>query len=339
MCARLEPHLDVHVPSPPCMRTQGAAQSPSIPPPSYKLPRARGVSMATSAEAFGVVSPDVDKVAMEAYDGCVSWIKANLKKENQHGGKIYVDVCEFLTQGVVPQPAERACLFASLKALDEKAVAIVEATAGQSGVQALMVDHQETIPPRPVVGQPSRHNIRLWQCRFDEKGSPKGSSPTCDVFENLRRAMLTENGLNTQKYNLDVFFDKGGEPASRIEDGSISLNGGFGVVLAAYLFAIHAVNVKILDCEMRDQATLRRLLPLAKLLMKALRLSAVYDPKSDVKEQVFSCLQAKITKANSQRPNILQYLDAFELSMAGEHKQGRSKIELLTATINAHNKK
>ena len=81
--------------------------------------------------------------------------------------------------------------------LDQVAAEIARAASDSSGVQvsveALDEPHQESVPPRPVAGQASRHKLRLWQCGFDARSGLKGPSPTCDVLENLRRALLTES--------------------------------------------------------------------------------------------------------------------------------------------------
>lgn len=193
--------------------------------------------------------------------------------------------------------------------------------ASQPNVQPWI--HQMTVPARPPGGL-SRHNLLVTQMSFAVDACPRGPPGTADVLEICDRNLLTENGNQTEKYPLEVLFrSTSQQPGDPVDSWSVSLSIGFGTTMACLigLWAFFRCSDWTGDVPLgpgvQGPVTFDMLAQaFGPMLLKTIRLHAVYDPPVDTWNLIQKSLGGKIQASNRQRPNPCQMHSALSLVVA-----------------------
>lgn len=223
----------------------------------------------------------------------------------------------------------------------------VECASKNPGAQAWM--HQIAIPARPRQGV-SRHLLLVTQLAFEGKSCPRGPPGAADVLEICDRNFLSQDGNMTEKYPLEVLFDKN-NPGGVLESWSVQMSIGFGTAISCVLglwafcnyqkwlpgLTMAANTAEAAEVQLTYSAMIEAFGP---WLLKAIRLHGVWDPPSDTWSLVQKSLGGKIQAASRQRPNPAQMFSALGLLVqeAAGQQQRKPLAAVWDGVIATYNK-
>lgn len=239
-------------------------------------------------------------------------------KDPQTDDLLYVDPCSFLVDRFSAIGHKQ--LKTDLMLLHDQ---VMEGAArhfrSQGKEQETPTPSISIVPPVPSANNHSKHTLALWQLGYTEdhlvRGAP-GSNASLDV---LTSTLVSEEGLNTKKYNIDVVFslDKMAQPGSDIQPFSVCVSEGASSICGCFLLIYFVMQFELnstLSPDLWDS--------LCPLLLTNFLLHTHYEPADTLERQVQSSIANKCLAGARQRPNILNMVFAFARVASFNHGSG-----------------
>ena len=257
---------------------------------------------------------------------------------------LYANVSEFFVDQFNDPGAWRDSV---TQLLDEATNVIIQVSGGPGALG--LPGRAELLTEVPV----SPHGVSrdsgvvgLWHLGFQPDAFLRGPSATCDVLENISRAIYGQNMNQTHKYPLEVVFNRfGDKEGAALKDFGVALSVGGAVTLACHS-VVHAVlgsGVWAAAKEMLNEDLVANgglVAALAERLHRCLILHVSYGQMADYREQVFNSIAAKRSAAARQGPNLLNLESALRSLVLGSRGvERKTDQQLLLDEIKNFNKR
>ena len=199
------------------------------------------------------------------------------------------------------------------------------------------------MPGRPAGEGRLDVSLLLWQLAHDSSGYLRGAPPNCEVANVLQKIFFDPEGLNTERYPVDVVFGLlvPQRVGDRLADFSVGLSVGATTISAAYFVVLSAMDLRLWEREeFRGDCNRPRRLALVRALLSCMEIRAVHAPADSLELEVMKSIKTKSAAANRARPSALQLQSAFmrlaEVELGSSRR--RSMQEILAAVMTRYNR-
>jgi len=200
----------------------------------------------------------------------------------------------------------------------------------------------QEMPGRLAGGGRLDVSLFLWQLAHCSSGFLRGAPSNCEVANVLQKIFFDPEGLNTERYPVDVVFGLlvPQRVGDRLVNFSVGLSVGATTISAAYFAVLSVMDLRPWEREEFMGVSNRpRRLALARALLSCMEIHAVHAPAESLEQEVMKSIKTKSAAANRARPNALQLRSAFlRLAEVELGSRRRSKPEILAMAMAKYNR-